>query len=1126
MFTDNNTKIKFILNSRKIRVNIDGTPGFGGQYNTILILRNIINMGFRGAVEFVCRDAALYKLYSLLGIDKTKRVTNHDIWYEYRGIQVTIYSYSYFMTHKFNFETLDAGLSGGQLNFDHTHHATLFKVRQYLLIPPFGTMNPIVISSEDRHSDLVIEEDVNISTGIDNPGTTFTEVQQALTHVKDPIRRANLAEIIDAQAQGQIIIQSIYGLHYRVVHMNFPRELTLINLIMAARYYQLMENIEEPMVLVVQHELTDDELYNIRQVINKGRWPFSKEIPYYKDILAARKQLLFHEKFRICNVDSKQDSVKATPAQSVVLLPTGSLQSEISEYFTVNPFKSLPPFIEGPNSGNLLLAKGVPFIQSFYVLYDLRPKQEWELNYRLLDENLANEIKLVSTASLPHVGVQDRLWRDKYQLSPPRRMAEYYKNTANSDSPLSQAFRVLGQNHRGHDKFNQAITQLPDSIGRVVAPPLATSTFHYFGGTSHFSQMIIEGRFVEALKIQYSSVYPLPHIVNIKNIPSRWGFLSIDDPVSSVDYQTGEQVTSSVTYTKKLLSLFEEYSIVAKLKSVSNLANAKLILAFAFAYGDINTAKTILSANPVLAMEKLTIREDNNQCSIRLCVVALTNYSQNQAFITEYFGPDIQLTSPEIEYVISELDILTYQTFIEPYADVTQVIKAAVKASNLQLVDYLLDNNDFEDEFLQKLLTTSVSHHRFEHAELILDYVDEIHDSSILTVLVELPEQADLLEKCLNKGADADFRPNENSDSLLTLATSQEVVVLLIRYQSDDEFYWNRRVVRIADYCRETGLWVNTISQHDLHAQQVGTSLPLDQQLQPLTSSQKGQDVKHSFPRFRFFAITANIQSSTPSRDRKCYLNLAQTTTKSMESTAARQIDSPTAFPKSTTSSPTTIKVSHEARPCYYPPNSFRRYIMGESTNIVDASPEVTDSSALLELCDHSPYLHLEEMINSLELMGDFKQGFKDGLFYGFIGKFIENVLAEFLEEDSAKFIASVVKNMIKIFDSANCWFSFMLMSGGKFLKSCLNTDDSYLSTLIDKVIDMGMIFIACDPANPVTYIKASVTFLSNYFGDSCGEKLAIALHKGLKTLTEVINRYIQSNMLSSMAEATQHNFS
>lgn len=419
----------FLRSLKKIRVVIREYSGHGEYANTANFMQFMRDIGFNGWFEVIYfgHDKSKAKVEDVLGL---KIGLNNGDYHP--SEKIVFYKESYFYEHPEKFEELTLGITGGALtkvaDANNRMLNAMLKVKVYLEVDSYllGDSRAYIAGKK------LDFPTADLFTSVRE--ISFSEAMQSMQQLQGN-KLSNWNFLMELIKQKEIITQSIYGLNYEEAHkkgVKFPRELTLLKLILAMTYVQQRKNFEgKPIVLFVHQKQSAQELENIARIVG-GEWPVNLEKPkYFQKIMDAVAAYDLSNKVGVYSIE---DTVLSASLEKhkIVVVSTGSLPKGFFEFLQVN--STLPPVQEGRNTGLLFLKHGKPFLHAPFF-----EEADEFIDYvvgRLSNQTRQN-FKDVARALLPVENLQAEMWNNELAI---RHVGEFILQALEPNSTLVRDF--------------------------------------------------------------------------------------------------------------------------------------------------------------------------------------------------------------------------------------------------------------------------------------------------------------------------------------------------------------------------------------------------------------------------------------------------------------------------------------------------------------------------------------------------------------------------------------------------------------------------------------------------------------------------------------------------------------
>lgn len=827
----------YLKSQKRVRVFLEDAQGFGNQANTLALVAHLRTLGFTGDFEIIYDDHAKDKLAKLLMLTNLslapKRLKEQKFY---------LIPYSYFKQCFEQFQQLPLGLNGGQESLQYANIALMLKVDVYLNIPPYqmkfgGSEAKLWTSRAVQHEVLAATTNQTIPIEVINHGRALDLLSQVESHNNQALRA-----ILTQQNQGKIQLQTIYGLNYEEAGTKIQRELVLLNIILTANQVQKSQaKQQKPVLLLVNHPQTEQELINIAQMIKTPKWPEQLRVSYSEKAAQKLQQAQLAKRFYLFRLEDPAlaAKLKDMPADAIVLVSAGSLPKPIFDYLLIH--SDLPPIIEGLNSKSLLIQYAKPYIRT-----TLRGQGsvDWGLDFDLTRPKVKALADAASRSLLPTIKDQELVWQD----NPEQHLGNYILAAISPNSEIKQYFAKLAEklNDPANDKLITSLTRalersresrLPTNhriINEQYCNAFANRTLPFeqasteqldwinCHGSSLLSLAIIEERFAQAQAIIKQSKEP-HHLLVQELIPPKWRFIAFDK-TWAMDYANFDVKGASAILTQ---AIFEGYQkIQAYKKFPDKKYELKDIFPYAVALGELEAVTYMLQQSPELTKQQFNIQLGKyvyiNLDWTALMIALAAQNNAMQALLLK--------SGATIDY--GERTVIAgYGTpaQLEQYVNITEhydaLVTDSIKAGNTANFNYLMKRVEHPKVPGALLESLIIWQGDLMMAMQVLPYVEEPREIAYSRALfctvsksghgAEIDNR--LAKKLLELGANPNyiFPSFRGNTSIMAPAESEAMIGLLLRYGADTSFIDAGIKKTLADKVTADPLLIEYFKQHD-----------------------------------------------------------------------------------------------------------------------------------------------------------------------------------------------------------------------------------------------------------------------------------------------------------------------
>lgn len=700
-------EIKHYLSAlTKIRLVISGTPGYGDQVNALNVIAEIQRLGFTGTIEAVYygEDHSRKKLKNLLNLPNT---LPSDVCFLPEK-NLTLVPMNYFFKHQEKFEQLPLTVAGGEFVYPNTNMATLWKTDVFIEISPYQTSH-IGVSIREKFATTLYPDTKHffIPKQVTNSSTLKTIIPTL-----DIVNKNFWLDLITRLQQKSLITQSVYGLNYEEAAVKFPREIILLNLMIAAHFTQThqAELRQKPLLLLVHHQQPASELENLRQIIS-GSWPKNLTKPsYYTQILSKVKNLQLQKHIGIYDINSIN---LETITHRIVVISTGYLPRIVFDYLMSS--STLPAIQEGKNSEDFFLQLGKPFLQATF-------SNSLSLDANSLFQKSTHLAEKAKACLTPSDDLQQLVW----QHGPENLLGQYTvellkPENLNRLQQQKNNYQTI-DNNKVIQAFNYYLMNIKPGISknRLFNPDSMT----LYG--SKLSLSLINGNPSTAKQIeqQYESV----HLLAMRAIPTQWKFLNVNPEPSLIvenGYLKVQPVTSQLTPVIQS-HLIDFDNLKNKIFSDKRKTAEKIF--FAVALDKHDWVQKALTMHPELITAKgrwsllMIAIAAKSQKMIKLLLSAGATFSHEDHIQLWQYGNPILIQHHKIKKL-----------------SLAEKVNACIEGDNLANFEYLVSQQPENKPFVSReQFDNTVSFSLLELAQLMQPHVDDLENSKALAVIFHL----------------------------------------------------------------------------------------------------------------------------------------------------------------------------------------------------------------------------------------------------------------------------------------------------------------------------------------------------------------------------------------------------
>ncbi len=403
---------EFIQAQTRIRVPMDGGPGYGNQAATINLINRLSQMGFRGVIELIHSKQILDKIHTLFSISpKTEKKTfpHHNLTIELIDIDELV-----IRRRENQLNTVTLAITGAadiKLPFSFLNTKMVVHLSAYYR----QTLGDTSIFL--KNNDVEIIQENSKDTALIVPIATLQEVEEYL--MSDSGKNA-------LTTKASALLSFITALKKRIFFNFLPaygyplHELSnhFLKLLLGARFAQLNSSIKP---LVIGLFFNASTLVRDLQELLRGINPTVQ----YQEALTAEEQLNLQiaadlEFLEWANVTQ----VYTLKKSAIVIFNLGSLPKIIFDaLFSHKASNTWPSVREGASSLTTLLRSGKPHLHCEY-------STRWEIDMHLADPVLQKELKALSLCSDDYSPVFDQI----------KATAKFILESNNNSSPTSRFF--------------------------------------------------------------------------------------------------------------------------------------------------------------------------------------------------------------------------------------------------------------------------------------------------------------------------------------------------------------------------------------------------------------------------------------------------------------------------------------------------------------------------------------------------------------------------------------------------------------------------------------------------------------------------------------------------------------